>query len=122
MLASKWMLLGLCIAAGVILTPSPAFAGPRKVDVQLNDRGFSPNNVLAVLDQPIEMHVVNTGHRDHQFSIPYYRIYSRDLPPGAATDIKFSPWSTGRFEMMSDPSGTNKPEFRGQFIVAGNPS
>jgi hypothetical protein len=117
-----WMGLTLCVLAGAVLTPSTAYAGSRKVNVQLTDNGFNPSNILAVVDQPIEIHVVNTGHRDHQFSIPYYRIYSRDLSPGATTDIAFSPWTAGHFDVMSDPSGNNHAEFRGQFIVAGNPS
>ncbi|QSO51908.1 cupredoxin domain-containing protein [Alicyclobacillus curvatus] len=117
-----WMGLTLCVLAGAVLTPSTAYAGSRKVNVQLTDNGFTPSNILAVVDQPIEIHVVNTGHRDHQFSIPYYRIYSRDLSPGATTDIAFSPWTAGHFDVMSDPSGNNHAEFRGQFIVAGNPS
>lgn len=122
MKARLWMGLALCVLAGAVLTPSTAYAGSRKVNVQLTDNGFNPSNILAVVDQPIEIHVVNTGHRDHQFSIPYYRIYSRDLSPGATTDIAFSPWTAGHFDVMSDPSGNNHAEFRGQFIVAGNPS
>jgi Cupredoxin-like domain len=93
------------------------FAGSRVVDVQITDNGFRPVNVLAMMNQPIEIHVTNSGHEHHQFSIPFYRIYSRELAPGSVTDIKFSPWNEGQFDMMSDPSGDNKPEFRGWFIV-----
>lgn len=113
------------IAAGVgamaILTaglsPVASAKSGRVVNIQLTDRGFTPSNVVAALDQPIEIHVINSGHHHHQFSIPYYRIYSRDLPPGGVTDIGFSPWSAGEFDMTSDPTGSERPEFTGHFIV-----
>lgn len=113
----KWLVLGFSAALWLILAPLSAYAGQRTVDVQLTDEGFSPKTVLAALNQPIVIHVVNTGRHTHQFSIPYYRVYSSALAPGGVTTIGFSPWTEGRFEMVSDPSGTNQPEFKGLFTV-----
>ncbi|MCF8565294.1 hypothetical protein LLE49_11260 [Alicyclobacillus tolerans] len=54
----------------------------------------------------------------HQFSIAYYRIYTRNLSPGEASDIEFSPWTSGSFEVVSDPSGNNDAELKAQFVVS----
>jgi Cupredoxin-like domain len=114
---AKWLMFGFCTMLWLVLTPMSAYAAPRTVNITLTDHGFSPNSVLAALNKPIQVHVVNRGQHTHQFSIPYYRIYSSDLGPGAATNIGFSPWTEGKFKMISDPSGQDKPEFTGQFIV-----
>ncbi len=95
----------------------PAEAAPRSITVSITDSGFVPSNVVALINQPVEIQVVNKGHKVHQFSIPYYRIFSRNLEPGGTSTIGFSPWTAGRFEMISDPSGADRPEFIGTFIV-----
>ncbi|MCL6517611.1 cupredoxin domain-containing protein [Alicyclobacillus sp.] len=112
----RWLLAAaLAVAA---MSPVDALAAARTVNIRVTDDGFVPAAVIAMVDQPIHLHVVNRGSRTHQFSIPFYRIFSRNLPPGEATDIEFSPWTTGRYEMVSDPSGNFTPEFTGWFIVS----
>ncbi|MCL6637843.1 MAG: cupredoxin domain-containing protein [Alicyclobacillus sp.] len=116
-------LLPITSALAVSLTgwawfdPSPANAATRQVNIQITDRGFQPGQVIAMINQPLHLHVVNRGQRIHQFSIPDYRIYSANLQPGQMTDIEFAPWTPGRFAITSDPSGNNQPEFHGWLIV-----
>jgi hypothetical protein len=98
-----------------------AEANPRNVDVIITDHGFRPGNVLAALNQPLQIRVVNQGRKVHQFSIPYYRIYTENLAPGKVSTIGFAPWTSGRFEFISDPSGANKPEFTGWLTVVDGP-
>ncbi len=117
MKAARWILCSVGAAIWLLFTPLSAYAGVRQVNVQITDHGFSPRVVLVALNRPVQIHVVNNGHQTHQFSIPYYRIFSSDLAPGGVTNIGFSPWTEGKFQMMSDPSGLNKPEFTGQFVV-----
>lgn len=96
---------------------APVRAQGRQVNIVITDHGFQPNHVLALLNQTITLRVVNSGSKVHQFSIPYYYIYSQDLKPGAKTTISFAPWTAGRFDMMSDPTGKDTPEFNGKFTV-----
>ncbi|SFU82874.1 cupredoxin domain-containing protein [Alicyclobacillus macrosporangiidus] len=111
----RWMAAAaVCL---VCVFPANAEAAARTVEIQATDQGFVPANVIAMVDQPIHLHVVNKGTRVHQFSIPFYRIFSRNLGPGEVTDIEFAPWTQGRYEMASDPGGNMSPEFRGWFIV-----
>ncbi|MCL6452903.1 MAG: cupredoxin domain-containing protein [Alicyclobacillus sp.] len=111
------------VAVAVAATAGWAFGTPlalaqgRHVDIQITDTGFQPNQVTATVDQSIRITVANRGTTTHQFSIPYYRIYSENLAPGQTQQIEFSPWQTGSFEMVSDPSGKDRPEFRGTFHV-----
>ncbi|MCL6549089.1 MAG: cupredoxin domain-containing protein [Alicyclobacillus sp.] len=97
-----------------------AVLAPRRVvtaHIAITDQGFRPNRILAVINQPVHIVVVNKGRKVHQFSIPYFRIFTENLKPGQSSDVRFSPWEPGRFDMISDPSGQNRPEFRGDFIV-----
>ncbi|KPV43414.1 cupredoxin domain-containing protein [Alicyclobacillus ferrooxydans] len=115
--AARGILFSVGAAMWLLFTPLSAYAGVRQVNVQITDHGFSPSVILVALNRPVQIHVVNNGHQNHQFSIPYYRIFSSDLAPGGVTNIGFSPWTEGKFQMMSDPSGLDKPEFTGQFVV-----
>ncbi|MCF8566719.1 cupredoxin domain-containing protein [Alicyclobacillus tolerans] len=105
------------IGTAALTAPQVTQASVRTVYISITDRGFAPNHVLTVANQPVSITVVNNGHQIHQFSIPHYRIYTENLKPGAKSNIQFSPWTVGRFEMMSDPSGKDQPEFTGQFTV-----
>ncbi|MDQ0189567.1 cupredoxin domain-containing protein [Alicyclobacillus cycloheptanicus] len=105
--------------AGVLWPAAPTQAQPqsRTVNVTITDSGFIPNQVLALVNAPITLNITNQGHQVHEFAIPYYRIYTADLQPGQKSTVSFSPWTAGQFDMISDPSGTNQPEFTGKFIV-----
>ncbi len=119
----KMLNLRLCAGTLAFLTalqsisPTVAFAKDRSLQISITDHGFVPNSVMTVLNQQVKIHVVNNGRKVHQFSIPYYRIYTEDLNPGQTSDIAFAPWTAGRFDMTSDPSGTDNPEFKGNFNV-----
>jgi hypothetical protein len=76
-----------------------------------------PSLVHGVLNQPLEIRVKNRGSRIHEFAIPDYRIYSANLAPGESSTISFAPWMAGDFTIMSDPSGENRPEFKGTLRV-----
>jgi hypothetical protein len=115
-MTAKWSVL-LTSLAVVAASTVYAQAAPRTISVSITDSGFVPSNVVALINQPVQIQVVNKGRKVHQFSIPYYRIFSRNLEPGGTSTIGFSPWTAGRFEMISDPSGADKPEFLGTFIV-----
>jgi hypothetical protein len=105
------------ITAAHLVFPVHDFAQDRSVQITITDTGFIPGKMTAVINQQFKIHVVNKGHKVHQFSIPYYRIYTRDLNPGQSSDIAFSPWTAGRFDFTSDPSGSDNPEFRGNLVV-----
>ncbi|MBX5437374.1 MAG: cupredoxin domain-containing protein [Alicyclobacillaceae bacterium] len=134
--ASLWCPLGhgagagaACPAGAAVTSAGPGrpadlrtapLAAPRRLvttHIVITDHGFRPKRVMAVINQPIHIVVVNKGSRVHQFSIPRYYIFTENLKPGQSSDIRFSPWQPGRFDMTSDPSGQNRPEFRGEFIV-----
>ena len=102
----------------VSLSVAPiAQAATRTVNVSMTDTGFVPTTILTLINQPIQVQVTNRGTKVHQYSIPYYHIYTENLSPGRSSTIVFSPWTAGQFQMMSDPSGQNIPEFSGTFMV-----
>lgn len=109
--------MALAGATAVIVSMAPVQAAPRTTSVSITDHGFIPNQIIAVINQPVQIKVTNQGQKVHQFSIPYYRIYTETLRPGQSSTVGFSPWTAGRFEMTSDPSGQGKAEFSGTFIV-----
>lgn len=96
-----------------------AWPGARSRDVQIviTDHGFVPDHILALVNQPLHIHVVNHGSKVHQFSIAQYYIYTEDLQPRTSSEIGFTPNLAGRFQMMSDPTGNNAPEFVGWMTV-----
>jgi heme/copper-type cytochrome/quinol oxidase subunit 2 len=109
----------LALAATIqIIFPMHVSAINQPIQISITDEGFSPNQITATVNQEIKIHVVNRGQKAHQFSIPYYRIYTRALGSGQTSDIAFTPWTAGKFEFTSDPSGSDNPEFSGNFIVA----
>lgn len=120
----KKSLLSFCIVtlalAAVIemIFPVHVSAINQPVQITITDEGFSPKKMTATVNQEIKIHVVNAGQKKHQFSIPYYRIYTSVLAPGQTSDIAFTPWTAGTFDFTSDPTGSDNPEFRGNFIVA----
>lgn len=116
-----WRVVSTVAAMVLISSPPSAHAVGSTVTVNISDTGFTPNRVTALVDKPVHIHVVNQGRATHQFSIPYFRIYTQNLAPGAANDVEFAPWTTGEFDMTSDPKGANKPEFQGKFVVAAAP-
>jgi len=115
----KKLLLSVCACATATFSilPNPAFAQSRNVQIIMTDQGFAPSNVMTVINQQVNIHIINKGNKIHQFSIPYYRIFTENLKPGAASNVSFSPWESGQFDMISDPHGTGTPEFGGKFIV-----
>lgn len=113
----RMVLAGATLATLSALPLSPAEAATRAVTVTITDTGFVPNHLMAVLNQPIRIEVTNNGKKVHQYSIPYYRIFTENLSPGRTSTIDFSPWTAGKFEMTSAPTGKNKPEFSGTFTV-----
>lgn len=111
------------VAGGIALslTVPSVHAAPSTVQLGITDKGFSPDQITAVVDVPLRIHVVNRGSKTHQLSIPYYRIYTSNLKPGASNDVEFTPWQAGRFDITSDPSGSNQPEFTGKLVVKAAP-
>jgi Cupredoxin-like domain len=87
------------------------------VEVDLFDSGMSPKTIRARENAPIHLHIVNRGHVQHQFSIPEFYIFTRTLSPGEASDVEFSPYKLGSFDMTSDPVADGSPEYRGKFNV-----
>jgi heme/copper-type cytochrome/quinol oxidase subunit 2 len=104
-------------AITLMVSMAPAQAASRTISVSITDHGFVPNQIIALVNQPVQVKVTNQGHKVHQFSIPNFRIYTERLSPGQSSTVGFSPWTTGRFQMMSDPSGQGRAEFSGTFIV-----
>ncbi|WP_162143483.1 cupredoxin domain-containing protein [Alicyclobacillus herbarius] len=94
-----------------------AQASPRAIQISITDHGFRPSNIVVALNQPLQIRVVNVGKKQHEFSIPYYRIYTENLAPGQVSTIGFAPWTSGRFEYISDPAGVDRPEFTGWMMV-----
>ncbi|MCL6626193.1 cupredoxin domain-containing protein [Alicyclobacillus shizuokensis] len=92
-------------------------AQPRTLQIAITDAGFRPQNILVALNQPLQLRVINVGKKEHQFSIPYYRIYTETLAPGRVSTIGFAPWTSGRFEYISDPAGAGGAEFTGWMTV-----
>lgn len=118
MRVKQFVLAGhVMLASMLVAAPATVHASVRTVNVTITDTAFVPNHVVALVSQPIQIKVVNRGTKVHQFSIPYYRIFTSDLNPGASSTIQFSPWQVGRFKMISDPSGQEKAELSGQFFV-----
>lgn len=116
----KSMSGALCIGAcalSVASIPSTVQAKARTVQVVIRDDGFTPNQILGVIHQPIHLKIQNAGHKIHEFAIPEYRVYTRNLEPGETSDIQFAPWQAGSFVMYSDPAADSHPEFSGRFIV-----
>lgn len=87
------------------------------ISVALTDGGFSPVRIVAQLNHPVTIRVSNRGSQVHEFAIPYYYIYGENLKPGQTSTIQFTPNTEGSFDMISDPKGTNQPEFKGTFVV-----
>ncbi|CAM3826648.1 cupredoxin domain-containing protein [Alicyclobacillus pomorum] len=87
------------------------------VEVDLFDNGMSPKTIHARENAPIHLHIVNRGHLQHQFSIPGFYIFTRTLSPGEVSEVEFSPYKLGAFEMTSDPVADGSPEYRGKFDV-----
>lgn len=85
--------------------------------ITMTDQGFSPSRLDVQNETPVHLHIINEGRRWHQFSIPKFRIYTRNLEPGATSDVEFTPSSSGQFVIMSDPSGNDNPEFYGKITV-----
>ncbi|WAH38807.1 cupredoxin domain-containing protein [Alicyclobacillus dauci] len=108
--------LTACATVGACSVPEAA-AQARTVKIVIRDNGFAPNQVLGVIHQPIHLVIRNAGHRVHEFAIPEYRIYTRNLGPGETSDVEFSPWQAGSFVMYSDPEADSNPEFSGRFVV-----
>jgi plastocyanin domain-containing protein len=111
----------LSIAAYVLLTiPTSvtAEANPNhSVQITLKDGGFVPNRVFAAVDKAVTIRIINRGSKIHEFAIPYYYVFTRNLNPGDETTVSFTPSTAGRFDMVSDPKGNDEPEFKGEFIV-----
>ncbi|GGJ03151.1 hypothetical protein GCM10010885_10550 [Alicyclobacillus cellulosilyticus] len=106
-------------AALAAIAPASAYAQPveRRIEIAITDQGFRPSRVTAVVNEPVFIRVVNQGTRVHQLSIPHYYIFTRNLGPGEVSTIRFTPDEAGTFDMISDPSGTETPEFTGWFVV-----
>ncbi len=109
--------LGAVVVLSVSFMSSEASAKPRSIQIVITDQGFVPSSTLAVMNRKINIHIVNTGTRIHQLSIPFFTIFTENLKPGSTSDVSFAPWVAGKFDIISDPSGTDTPEFRGQFVV-----
>lgn len=106
------------ITLSTILTAAPpAQASTRTVQINITDRGFVPSQVVAVINQPITLRITNQGRKVHEFGLPYYRIFTPDIMPGQTSTVSFSPWTAGRFDMVSEPAEVNAPQFSGKFIV-----
>jgi plastocyanin domain-containing protein len=104
----------------VLLTTPSVYAKvhhDRTIQISITDKGLRPSNILSVYQQPVDLTVKNDGHHLHQFSIPEFYVYSRTLQPGEVSHIQFTPYKVGRFDILSDPSGTLSPEFKGVLIV-----
>jgi hypothetical protein len=107
----------LALGCSLILLQPHAEAKGRTIEIVIDDHGFSPKQITSPLDQPVHLKILNKGKQIHEYAIPDYRIYSRNLGPGESSDIEFSPWQAGSFVMYSDPSADQAPEFSGRFIV-----
>jgi plastocyanin domain-containing protein len=111
----------LSVAAYALLTvPTSvtAEANPnRAVEITLKDEGFVPSRVYAAADKAVTLRIVNRGSKTHEFAIPYYYVFTRNLNPGDVSTVSFTPSTAGRFDMVSDPKGNDEPEFKGEFIV-----
>lgn len=92
----------------------------KPIPIIIRDDGFSPNEITDSIHKSIHLKIINRGRHIHEFAIPEYRIYTRNLHPGETSDIQFSPWQAGSFVMYSDPASDNHPEFSGRFIVVPN--
>lgn len=117
----KWIssALAATICATTFASAVPLVqGGVTDIQVEIRDNGFAPSRITTTLNQPIHLRIHNSGHHIHEFSIPQYRIYTRTLRPGETSDVQFSPWQPGSFDMYSDPSTDDQPEFGGKFIVA----
>lgn len=114
----------LCVAGLLVSLPSQCFAdakvspdNDKVIRIVIRDNGFAPNEITDFIHRPVHLKVMNAGQHMHEFAIPEYRIYTRNLNPGEISDIQFSPWEAGSFVMYSDPIADSHPEFAGRFIV-----
>jgi plastocyanin domain-containing protein len=103
----------LAAPTSVIAEASPNHA----VQITLQDQGFVPGRVYAGVNKVVTLRIVNRGSKIHEFAIPYYYVFTRNLNPGDVTTVSFTPSTAGRFDMVSDPKGNDEPEFKGEFIV-----
>lgn len=111
------LLLSMIVALlTTVVSVHPAKADTT-VQVVITDNGFQPGVIRAALDEPLTIRVVNRGRHVHEFGIPDYRIYSANLGPGEVSTISFAPWMPGSFDIISDPSGENRPEFVARLII-----
>jgi hypothetical protein len=106
------MITSLAACALTCLTSMSALAAPT-VQVVVTDNGFQPSLIHGVMNRPLTIRITNRGTRIHEFGIPDYRIYTANLAPGETSTVSFSPWMAGDFQIVSDPSGENRPEFVG---------
>ncbi len=114
----NFLKLATGFASVALLSIGPVVqAAPQALIISIMDDGFSPKQVVSAVNRQVQIEVYNKGSRTHQFSIPYYRIYTENIKPGGKESISFSPATTGQFQIMSDPSGKNLPEFSGTFVV-----
>lgn len=87
------------------------------IHIHLSDHAITPHIVKVPLNKPIHIVVQNDGRQIHEFAIPEFRIYTRNLMKGETSDIQFEPWEKGTFQMSSDPDGSTNPEYLGTFEV-----
>ena len=106
----------LAIAAWAA-APWLARAAGERIDVRARKFEFIPAEIRVARGRPVTL-AVTAEDFVHGFSMPDFGI-RRDLVPGKAVEVTFTPAAAGRFHYLCDNfCGDGHEEMHGRFVVS----
>lgn len=85
--------------------------------VSISDQRMDPQKIEVDQGAQVSIHIQNSGHAPHNFVLPDYYIFTRNLSPGEKTDVGFTANKKGTFRYFSDATGSPEPGLQGILIV-----
>lgn len=106
-----------CALATVLFCSAERTSYAASFDITITDEGYTPNHISARSDEEVHISIHNKGTRIHNFILPAFYIYTRNLDVNDSTSVGFTPDKTGTFSFYSDAGGTKEPGISGQIEV-----
>ena len=85
--------------------------------IMITKGGFVPNKLTCKQGDTVSLVVRNTDNKVHNFTIPDYHIFSRDLQKDEFSTIEFKAIKKGSFSFVSDTPGYPENGFNGTLEV-----
>lgn len=85
--------------------------------IMITKDGFVPNKLTCKQGDTVSLVIRNTDGKSHNFTLPDYHIFSRDLQKDEVSTIEFKAIKQGTFAFMSDTPGYPENGFNGTLEV-----